>query len=612
MCGITGIVLKADQQVDRSVLQSMTDSMLHRGPDEDGLYLNGNVGLGMRRLSIVDVSGGSQPLFSMDRSIAMVGNGEIYNHKIIRQELANDHDFRTSTDMEVVAPLFKKYGRDFPSKMEGMFGLAVHDVPSKKLHLFRDRIGIKPVFYHISDRAILFSSDINSILKSGLVEKKLNEEAVRNFFNYRFGALGTNTFFENIHLMLPGEILSIDTETLEVEFHQHHDHLTFTKAELTSGSEKDLEDELDKRLRASVSKRLMSDVPLGTLLSSGVDSTVLTAIANDISENTIDAFSIGYAEPSYDESAGAEESAKLMNLKWHRYEVSNGEYTDLIRPAINFNEAPVSHPNSIAVHLITKLARENGYKVLLSGEGADELFAGYGRTTDLFMLNNIREKYPDPLLRFLTGFGLKFNEREAAFLKTLVNNDKQGLLDVYFNVGEQDFSKRSNLPKFLADMADQIDLKNLYHSMLQCEQRSYLQELLLRQDKMSMWSSMEVRVPFVGDPELVAFANRLPVDLKLKDGINKYLLRKVAERYLPKHICHRKKRGFGSPIGDWLRQDDQLVNLARSLSNSSNLQKDQKAYYDSMLDAHLAETQDHHEIIWKMLNYLIFREEYGI
>lgn len=612
MCGITGIVVKNGTQVERPVLQAMTDSMFHRGPDEDGLYLNENVGLGMRRLSIVDVSGGTQPLFSMDRSVAMVGNGEIYNHKDLRADLTGDHEFATSTDMEVVAPLFKKYGRDFPKKMEGMFGLAVHDVNDEKVHLFRDRIGIKPVFYHISEGAVLFSSDINSIIKSGLVEKKLNDEAVKNYFNYRFGALGSNTFFEGIHLMMPGQIMTIDTRTLDVSFHQHHDHLTFTKSELASGSEAELEEELDKRLRASVAKRLMSDVPLGSLLSSGVDSTVLTAIANDLSENQVDAFSIGYAEPSYDESAGAEESAKHMGLKWHRYEVSNGEYTDLIRPAINFNEAPVSHPNSIAVHLITKLAKENGYKVLLSGEGADELFAGYGRTTDLFMLNRIREKYPDPLLKFLTGFGLKFNPREAAFLKTLMGNDKKGLLDVYFNVGDQGFAKRTDLPKFLSDLAGQIDTDNLYHSMLQCEQRSYLQELLLRQDKMSMWSSMEVRVPFVGDPNLVSFANALPVDLKLKNGINKYLLRKVAGRYLPKHICHRKKRGFGSPIGDWLRQDDQLVGLARSLSSSANMEADQRNYYEKTLNDHLSETQDNHEIIWKMMNYLMFREEYGI
>jgi asparagine synthase (glutamine-hydrolysing) len=216
------------------------------------------------------------------------------------------------------------------------------------------------------------------------------------------------------------------------------------------------------------------------------------------------------------------------------------------------------------------------------------------------------------LLKFLTGFGLKFNDREAGMLNAMGSNDNSALLSVYFSVGKQEFIHRKGLPESLKGLGNQIDQSNLFNHILQVEQRTYLQELLLRQDKMSMWSSMEVRVPFVGDPEVVDFANRVPIGLKLKDGINKYLLRKVAEKYLPKHICHRKKKGFGSPVGDWLRQNDQLKDLAYSLVSSNYMDKSQKEYYQRLLKEHTSGKADHYEIIWKIMNYLIFRQEYGI
>ncbi|MFT5918433.1 MAG: asparagine synthase (glutamine-hydrolyzing), partial [Granulosicoccus sp.] len=552
------------------------------------------------------------PLFSTDKNVAMVGNGEIYNFRPLQKELADIHQFSTTTDMEVIAPLFQKYGLDFPTKMEGMFGLAVFDKPNNKLHLIRDRIGIKPLFIAQTDSAIVFSSDINSIIDSGKVSISLNENAVSNYFNYRFGALGPESFFKEVKSLMPGEIVTIDTVNFSISTSQYHDHETFTDQQLYSNSESELIEMLDQRLRDSVSKRLMADVPLGSLLSSGIDSTLLTALANDMNPNKVDAFTVGYAEQSYDESDEAKESADHLGIKWHRYAVSNQEYTDLIVPGILKNEAPITHPNSLAVHLITKLAKENGYKVLLSGEGADELFAGYGRTTDLHSLNGIHQKYPGLLLKFLTGFGMKFNEREAGMLNAMSSKDASALISVYFSVGEQNFIPRKGIPQFLQDLGNQFDQTKMFNHILQVEQRTYLQELLLRQDKMSMWSSMEVRVPFVGDPDLVRFANQLPIGLKLKDGINKYLLRKVAEKYLPKHICHRKKRGFGSPVGDWLRQNDQLKDLAYSLVSNDNMDKKQKGYYQRLLHEHTAAKADHYEIIWKMMNYLIFRKEYGI
>ena len=586
--------------------------MFHRGPDEDGTDIFENAGIGMRRLSIMDVASGSQPFFSHDKRISVVGNGEIYNHAALRSELKNDHPFRSSSDIEVIAPLFLKHGLKFPTLMEGMFGLAILDKAERKLHLIRDRIGVKPLFYHASKDVFVFSSDINSIISSGKVSVSLNEEAASNYFDYRFGASGDQTFFNEIKLLFPGQILSIDIDTLAVSESEFYSHIPFSTDELYASSEAELIEELDKRLRNSVQKRLMADVPLASLLSSGIDSTLLTAIANDINPNKVDAFTITYSEKSLDESVGARESADHLGIKWHPYSVSNQEFTSLITDAIRYNEAPVTHPNSIAVHLITKLAKQNGYKVLLSGEGADELFAGYGRTTNLFHLSKIQQKYPNILLQFLSATGLKFDKREGEMLRALHTNDMVSLTKAYFSVADEQFISNGCEPSFLTQVAKQVRPEMLFNDVLQLEQRTYLQELLLRQDKMSMWSSMEVRVPFVGDPNVVSFANKLPFEYKLKDGINKYLLRKVAERYLPPHICNRKKKGFGSPVGDWLRQNDQLKQLAFSAAESTQMSAQQHKLYLKLLNDHISCKADNYEMVWKIMNFLLFRKEYGV
>lgn len=611
MCGITGIVLKKDQPVGSDLLLNMTKTMVHRGPDEDGVYLHGNVGIGMRRLSIMDVAGGNQPFFSNDRTVVVVGNGEIYNHRSLRESLKSDHQFRSSSDIEVVAPLYRKHGIIFPNKLEGMFGLAILDLVERKLHLVRDRIGIKPVFFHSSQNAFIFSSDINSILKSGQISVTMNTESVSNYFNYRFGALGNQTFFNEIRSILPGQILSVDIDSLHVSTSSYHDYLRFSSEDLFSGTENELVEELDLRLRNSVRKRLMSDVPLATLLSSGIDSTLLTAVANNINPTKVDAFTITYSEESLDESVGAKESAEYLGIKWHPYNVTNTEFTSLIESAIIYNEAPVTHPNSIAVHLITKLAKESGYKVLLSGEGADELFAGYGRTSNLYQLRRIQTKYPKLLVQFLAGAKLKFDNREENLLMAMYSKDHLRLLKAYYKVVDQNFLPEIQ-PSFLPQLSNQMESDKLFNHILQTEQRSYLQELLLRQDKMSMWSSMEVRVPFVGDPAMVDFANRTPFELKIKEGTNKYLLRKVAEKYLPKHICYRRKRGFGSPVSDWLRQDDQFRQLAQSAAESDTLDMRQRKYYLGLIDDHISGKSDNYELIWKLMNFLLFRKAYGI
>lgn len=604
MCGIAGMIVRHGE-VNPEQFTSMVDEMAHRGPDDRGLFTEGNVALGMRRLSIIDVAGGHQPLFSPDKNVVCVGNGELYDHKTHRQALqAMGRHFSTHSDIEIAPNMLQVYGEGFIDRIEGMFGLALFDRQNRKIYVYRDRIGIKPIFYYDSEHEFIFSSDINAILRSGSVTKHLDPLAKNNYLNSRFGAGYGRTFFDGIKALLPGQYLVIDANSLQVEVKEYVKFGKFDHQDPVELTLDEAVDQLDQLLRASVEKRLMSEVPLGTLLSSGIDSSLLTALANKLLGAPIDAFTVSYDDPRIDETEGARFTANHLGIKLHACKVSNEVYANLLPEAIRKHEGPISHPNSVPVHLVTQLARDNGYKVLLSGEGADELFAGYGRTHNMARLAGIAAKYPSIFLRFLAASGLKFDGREAAILRALANNDMLGLAINYFNVGTQ--ANQFADPEF-ANLANQLRSTHLLNDLLQLEQRTYLQELLLRQDKMSMWSSMEVRVPFVGDPNVVKLANTLPFDLKYNGLINKRVLRKLAERYLPKDVCYRPKRGFGSPIGLWLREKVGVGLMADQLAKNGSLSGAEMDLYRAKLAEHRSGKADHEEFIFKQMNLMLWQ-----
>lgn len=608
MCGIAGMIVR-NREVNPDLFTAMVDEMTHRGPDDRGLFIRGNVALGMRRLSIIDVSGGHQPLFSTDEQVVCVGNGELYDHKTHRQALISlGRSFATHSDIEIAPHMLQVYGEEFVNRIEGMFGLALFDQSNHKVYVYRDRIGIKPIFYYQADNEFIFSSDINVILRSNVVSREPDDVAATNYLNSRFGAGVGRTFFKNIKVLMPGQYLVIDTNSLHVENKDYAQFGTFNRDEPVAIKFDDAVDQLDHLLRASVQKRLMSEVPLGTLLSSGIDSSLLTAVANKLLGAPIDAFTVSYDDPRIDETEGARFTANQLKIKLHACRVSNADYATLLPEAIGKHEGPLSHPNSVPVHMVTQLARNNGYKVLLSGEGADELFAGYGRTHNLARLAGIAAKYPGLFLQFLAATGLKFDAREASIMRALAQRNMIALAVNYFNVSSE--------AKQFADLefeklAHQVRPSHLLNDLLQLEQRTYLQELLLRQDKMSMWSSMEVRVPFVGDPNVVKFANALPFVYKYNGTVNKLILRKVAERYLPSEVCYRPKRGFGSPIGNWLREKNGMGQLADHLAKNGPLPGIEMDLYRSKLNEHRIGRADHEEFIFKQMNLMLWRIRYS-
>lgn len=602
------MVLKG-RPVDTGLFTAMVDTMTHRGPDDRGIWTEGHVALGMRRLSIIDVAHGHQPLHTTDGQVVCVGNGELYDHRTHRESiLAAGRTLATSSDIEIAPHMLQMHGELFIQRIEGMFGLALFDRQAHRLYVYRDRMGIKPLFYNTSAGHVVFASDLNVILRSGLVRSEADPIAIDHYYASRFGAGCGLTFFKGIKTLLPGQYLVIDTDTLHTEVREFSHFMQLDRSPLERLTLNEAADRLDHLLRESVRKRLMSEVPLGTLLSSGIDSSLLTAMANKLLGADIDAFTVSYDDPRADETTEAAFTAQHLGIQLHPCKVSSAQYAELLPMAVQRHEGPLSHPNSVPVHMVTQLARDKGYKVLLSGEGADELFAGYGRTHNLSRLQAISGRYPPLLLQLLAATGLKFDARESGIIAAILKKNMRDLARGYFSVAKGG-GKNASDPLFDA-LADQVRPDHLLNDMLQLEQHTYLQELLLRQDKMSMWSSMEVRVPFVGDPAVVAFANSLPFGLKYDDVINKKVLRLVAERYLPKEVCYRAKRGFGSPIGAWLRAKDGLGALADTLATDAVLDSATMRRYSTALTEHRAGKADHEEFLFKSMCHMLWAKAY--
>lgn len=615
MCGICGIILK-QQKPDRQSISGMTAAMSHRGPDHQGICVNGNVALGMRRLSIIDLAGGEQPIYNEDKSISLVGNGEIYNYRDLREELeAKGHRFRSGSDMEVVPHLYEEYGPDFVRRLDGMFALALHDTARGEVLLFRDPRGIKPLFWHASDAAFLFASDINAILSTKYLHAEMNETALRDYFLYRLGSIGADSFFKGIHAMKPGGYIRVNSEKLHIEQGQYH-NFDDISIEIEQGSEPELRDKARELFEQAVEKRLISDAPLGTLLSSGVDSSLITAVAAKLTGRKVEAFTIGYGDAQYDESGHASRTAKYLGIRNHIYKVEADEYAALLPKIVRYNEAPVTHPNSLPVHLITKLARDMGYKVLLSGEGADELFGGYFRTVWLNAIVEKTAKYPAWLFGLLKSIGYKLKADDLRLNTALRKQDVSSLLNLYFNVspGRQVHELGFRFPERGSPIAPEegvFDFKNPVEQCLVIEQKTYLQELLLRQDKMSMMSSMEVRVPFV-DRALTDYVYRLPARMKIRGTLNKALLREIAASYLPRETAYMQKKGFGSPLAGWFRGGNDLATMLDDLHRNDYFDQSQQKRIAALVSEHRSGKSDHHELLWKLLNFKLWREAYGI
>ena len=562
MCGIAGrFNFDAAHPVDRAQLVAMTDAVAHRGPDAGGYFLDAGIGLGHRRLSIIDLATGDQPLGNEDGSIQVIFNGEIYNFAEVRHELiAHGHRFRTNSDTEVIAHGYEQWGEHCVDRFRGMFAFAVWDGRARRLMLARDRLGVKPLYYAEVPGGLVFGSEIKSLLEDPQVPREWRADALDAYLTLLY-IPAPDTIYRGIHKLPPAHVLI--AERGQVRLSKYWD-LEFTGGH-DGRSEEDYLEELDAHLREAVQLRMISDVPLGAVLSGGIDSSTVVAYMVDASDKPPVTISVGFEHQGFDEVAHAETVARHLGCDFHALTASPRVEELLPKLAWHFDE-PFADSSAVPTYYVSKAARQL-VTVALSGDGGDELWAGYTRHRVEHWEQRVRGALgPAARAAGWLGQALPLSVKGARSLRHLAANPDQAYAlkhaygmfepDAKSQLYSGDFRRQVNGYDALATFRD------AYHACgsndpldrsMYVDARTYMiDDVLTKVDRMSMAVSLEAREPLL-DHRLLEFAARVPASLKLKDGQSKYLLRRVLDKRVPRSIIERKKSGFAAPIADWLR-----------------------------------------------------------
>ena len=624
MCGICGIVIPdgSSRTIDEGAFTRLRDTITHRGPDGYGVFVEPGVALGHRRLSIVDVVHGTQPMASEDGSLQLIYNGEVFNHPSLMAQLQADGvQYRTHCDTETVLHIFERRGEAAPEELRGMFAYAVWDRRTRTLTLARDRFGVKPLYYALLDDGTLaFGSEMKAILASGMVRASLRENALPDYLA-NHATTGEGTLLAGIKRLLPGHTLV--WRNGEIRTRRYWDLRFEAEAEETR-PDAELIEEYRDRLKEAVRLRLMADVPLGAFLSGGIDSATITALMSQLVDEPIKTFSVGFAEREANELAYARIVAKAFKTDHHEVLVTPEQFFGALPTLVWHEDEPIAHPSSVALNFVSRLAAER-VKVVLTGEGSDETLAGYGRYRKTILNMRLGGAYqaatPAPI-RSLVRHGLEAlpasRTRQRA-LRTFFA--RPATLEALYLDNFAVFSREEQRSLIAADVRRRLatldpyatatelmagsDAKTLLDRLLYVDTKTYLHELLMKQDQMSMAASIESRVPFLDHP-LVEFTARLPERLKLRGGTTKYILREAMRDVLPSEILTRGKMGFPVPIGAWLRGPyrkivDDLVLSPRALERGLL----DPAAIRGIVARHQA-GEDHSERLWSLVNLEIW------
>jgi len=608
MCGIVGKFYFNPNQYDASDLPLMMKIIFHRGPDSSGTFTDGLVALGFQRLSIIDITTGNQPLYNETGKIVLIANGEIYNFRELRAILqSSGHVFKTKTDCEVIIHLYEEYGNSFVEKLNGMFAFCLYDSAKQLLLMAKDRMGIKPLYYCRTPDVLIFSSEIKGILAahgiSAMQEKDILDEYLC------FGSLcNGKTFFSGIASVEPGSLMEITKNGI-------HTHRYWRPALVESMmSDDQFMEKIENSIQNSVERQMVSDVPLGSLLSGGVDSGWVSTIAGKLKPG-IKTFTVGFPEQAYNEIPYARMLARSCGFDYRDLIIGNREFADSLAKTIWYHDEPLTFPSSVQTRLICKYAREF-VKVMLTGEGADELFGGYLRQY-LSKLQNQFLSFGDTSQRMISLAlqylpGRKMNVLRQSLVSSpyelvlcnaaLAEKEKITWL---FDKNELDISHRiEQLNKVWQKDLDTID------NLLLFDQQTYLVSILAVKDKMSMAESMELRVPLL-DNEMIAMAQIIPGNTKLKKLQPKYLFKKAAARHIPRQIVYKKKIGFLVPVEKWLRDKaglgrylDQLIDTADKIDGLNKIK------LEKIINEHRSGTKDHKAVLWHLINYAVWRQQY--
>lgn len=621
MCGIAGMIRRNGDAVRTDEVRRMTDTIVHRGPDDEGIHTQANVGLGMRRLSIIDLTGGHQPIYNEDGTVVVVFNGEIYNFQKLRDELqSRGHQFRTHSDTEVIVHLYEDLGADCIKKLRGMFAIALYDSRRSSLLLARDRLGKKPLYYAIRRGHLYFGSEIKSMLAVAPELAEVDPEGVLRFFYFGYISDPYSAFRE-IKTLPPGHLAEYKDGQIQV--HQYWDVPAYGTYD--PGSDEACLEEMEQRLAEAVRIRLISDVPLGALLSGGVDSSIVVALMARESSSAVKTFSIGFRKADFNEADHARAVAERFRTDHHEL-VVDPEITKMLEHLTGMMEEPFGDSSMIPTFWVSQLARQH-VTVALSGDGGDELFAGYDR----YIVNWRRRRYDF----FPSALGKLYRDRLYPLLPQTVKarkfswnvtlSSRDGYLDGLSFLPALHRERGLFSQEFLAharDLTDPFEQFQRYHDgapasdqlsrLMYLDTKTYLTaDILTKVDRMSMATSLEMRCPIL-DHEFVEWVASLPIKYKFRDGTRKYIFRKLAKRLgIPSNVLNRRKQGFSLPLIHWMRHElkDELMSI---LLEPRTLER---GYFEAdsircVLDDHFRRRRDHAGILWMLLVFELWHRNF--
>lgn len=635
MCGICGTVnIEKGAPVSRSLLSSMCATIKHRGPDDEGIFVENNVGLGTRRLSIIDIEGGHQPLSNEDGSVWVAFNGEIYNFPNLRKELiACGHTFKTRTDTETIVHSYEEWGELCFQKFRGMFAFALWDSHKKKLLIVRDRMGIKPLYYTLienRDRTLVFGSELKAILVHPEVKRALEPQAIDLYLTLEYIPEPFSAF-KNIYKLPAGAFLVYERGEIRIEKYwdvsgeQERDASTTIRGATLAS----LEDELYEHLKESVKARLLSDVPLGAFLSGGIDSSAIVGLMHELGVSPIKTFSIGFEDATYNELEHARRISQKFNTD-HEEFILKPQALELTEKLVHHLDEPFADFSIFPTYLISKMARAH-VKVILSGDGGDELFAGYEhyqaqKLSRLPLVSFLSKPMPiflrklppsskkkglwNKLQRYAQGFEHPQDLRHLRWMMFLNQKEREELYSKDFRHELGGIKPFRSIPP-LDRLYPQLDRFDDINGELYLDLKSYLvDDILVKVDRMSMATSLETRVPLI-DHKVVEFAFRIPGHLKLRGMTTKWIFKKTMERLLPHQNIYRSKEGFSIPIKHWLKNE--LKELMLHYLSESRIQDAGLFNSNSIkhkIDTHMEGRENYSHQLWALLVFEIWREKF--
>lgn len=604
MCGIVGFA--SNEENKGIIIKNMTDRVIHRGPDQEGYYIDEKIALGHRRLSIIDLENGTQPMYSQNKNLVVIFNGEIYNYIEVREELEDrEHEFITNSDTEVLIHGYEEWGRDLPKKLRGMFAFAIWNKKAKTLFCARDNFGIKPFYYYQNEEVFMFASEIKAFLEHPKFRKELNKELLGPYLSFSFTPT-KETFFKGVYSLEPGTSLYFRNNQIELK--TYYD-LDFKEKHTNYDT---VVEEIANIIKTSVKYHMVSDVEVGSFLSSGVDSSYIVSLAKPNKTYTI-----GYENAKYNEIDYAEDLTKQLGIENINKKVTKKEYLASVSKILYYMDEPSADASAISLYFVSKLA-SNDVKVIMSGEGADEFFGGYNtyrEEIDFKWYNKIPfgirhilavlfERFPEFRGRnIIVRRGIKLEDGYVGVNKIFSVKERKKVLNFKDTIKNNDITKtvfdeykdKSNIIKMQA-----IDIKHWL-----------VKDILLKVDRMTMANSIEARTPFV-DKEVFKIASSLPLEYKVSKTNTKIALRQAAKKVIPNNAYKKKKLGFPVPVREWMREDDVYNEIKKTISQEFVKGFFNQRYALKLLEEHRKKKKDNYKKVWAIYSFIKWYEIFFI